>query len=43
MAGQSKPKITDKDITGLKCFEKLLPLLRFRRQAGMGFHFGDNC
>ncbi len=34
MAGQSKPKITDRDITGLKYFEKLRPLFERLREVG---------
>ncbi len=34
MAGRSKPKITDGDITGLKYFEKLLPLFERLREVG---------
>ena len=34
MAGRAKANITDKDITGLKYFEKLLPLFERLREVG---------
>ncbi len=51
MAGQSKPKITDKDITGLKYFEKLLPLFERLHEVGCerdtagnrDLHFDEYC
>jgi hypothetical protein len=36
MAGQSKPRNTDKQITGLKYFEKLLPLAEERGRLNDG-------
>jgi hypothetical protein len=33
-AGRAKPKITDKDFTGLKYFEKLLPLFQRLHKVG---------
>ena len=51
MAGQSKRKITDKDITGLKYFEKLLPLFERLHEVGCDrdtagnrdLHFDEYC
>ena len=51
MAGQSKPKITDSDITGLKYFEKLLPLFERLHEVGCDrdtagnrdLHFDEYC
>ena len=34
MAGRSKPKMTESDITGLKFFEKLLPLFERLHEVG---------
>ena len=51
MAGESKPTITDRDITGLKYFEKLLPLFDRLHEVGCerdtagnrGRHFDEYC
>ena len=51
MAGRSKPRITDGDITGLKYFEKLLPLFERLREVGCerdtagnrDLHFDEYC
>ena len=51
MAGPSKPRITDRDITGLKYFEKLLPLFDRLHEVGCerdtagnrGLHFDEYC
>ena len=51
MAGKSKLKITDRDIAGLKYFEKLLPLFDRLHEVGCerdtasnrGLHFDEYC
>ena len=51
MAGRSNSKITDKEITGLKYFEKLLPLLERLHEVGCerdtagnrDLHFDEYC
>jgi hypothetical protein len=51
MAGRAKPKITDKDFTGLKYFEKLLPLFARLHEVGCArdkagnrnLHFDEYC
>ena len=51
MAGRSKPRITDGDITGLKYFEKLLPLFERLHEVGCerdsagnrDLHFDEYC
>lgn len=51
MAGRAKPNITDRDISGLKYFEKLLPLFERLREVGCerdaagnrDLHFDEYC
>ena len=51
MAGRSKPKITESDMTGLKFFEKLLPLFERLHEVGCerdtagnrDLHFDEYC
>jgi hypothetical protein len=51
MADRSKPRITDRDITGLKYFEKLLPLFQRLHEVGCerdaagnrDLHFDEYC